>query len=216
MTTKHDYHECFGITLETDLAKDAARAFNGAKYHLDRAKQMASKGKEGYAQFRHDQFDWEIRAFFWELTASYESILQWANREFDLKLQETRVDQKTVLEALAHREPARWHKTKMYLEEAGNSAWYFEIKAYRNFNIHRAFTPLPFVVRMPEPFDANGTIDKGQIVHHQLYPAREGQECTELFSTLARYINEMASLGNRIFTLKPSASTAASIEVSRS
>ena len=70
MTKSHQPHRLHQITPVANLAQSAAAAFNGAKYHLERARSIANEGKKQYGQFNSDKFLWEIRAFFWEMASS--------------------------------------------------------------------------------------------------------------------------------------------------
>jgi hypothetical protein len=207
MPAKFPFHRLHRILPVMDLSEQAKVAFGGAKYHLERARALAPRDKR-YDEFapNSNQFYWELRAFFWEITASYEIILQWANQEFDLrfkgrKLADHKVTHEKIVdkETVAHRDTSRWEEVKKTLEDAGNSKWYFEMYAYRNFNIHRAFTLLQVAVIMPEPFNANAPIEEGSLLAIQINPAREGQERGDLFKHLDHYVEEMALLGRRIF-----------------
>jgi hypothetical protein len=202
MSKKHSFHHLYKILPPSDLKMSVLCAFNGAKYHLDQAKQLFAEGKERYSQFRSNQCLWEIRAFFWELSASYEITLQWVNQEFGLGLEEHQVSHEKVVNASPKKQIRRWKKVKEYLEETGDSEWYFEVKTYRNFNIHRDFTFFEALVTPSQPFDANAPTEEDHLEMLQIIPVREGQQYGgDVFDHLDIYTEEMANFRRRIFSL---------------
>lgn len=191
MTVTQKFDPWHSIPSVADLSQHAVSAYDGAKYHLERARQLAAEGREQYGRF-------DTKQFFWELASCYEIMLQWANREFDLGISEPKVNYKKVMQDTPNYRAADWPKIKRHLQEAYASDWHFALRAYRNFNIHRAFSCIQVVVRQPEPFDPDVPLEGGQLAFLQIGLAREGQSTGDIFALLDNYVDKMADLGQKL------------------
>jgi hypothetical protein len=184
-----------------ELRSNAGSALLGARYHLEEAGRLAqTRGvetlwqqesgldSETRRQLQHDvnRFHWHVRAFFWELVATYDTLLHWANQMLDLGISEHKVSRDEVMaqaEKQGKYSPELQELTKVY-----ESEWYFEVRQYRNF-AHRAF------LFIQGEYDANN-----KLVLQWLLPAREGQrENYQALLQLDDYLAQMGNLVQRIF-----------------
>ena len=194
---KHEFHHLYRIFPAMDLVDHAGLAFGNAHEHLGRiidllkttgmqtlweedrtldGRSKAERRAEVNAFHRH------LRSFLWELVASFDTILQWASQEYQLGVDEHLVTF-TALPTTAGRNQQEWDKKRALLEQAWNSAWYFEVRAYRNF-AHRAFANvLAVIVREPAGDRA---------IHVDLLPVRKGQpEHVPIQDHLTSYLEKM-------------------------
>jgi len=198
---KHEFHHLYRIFPAMDLVAHAGFAFGNANEHFVRIidllktpgmqtlweedktldeRTKAERGAESNAFHRH------LRALLWELVASFDTILQWANQEYQLGVDEHLV-KFTALPAIAGRKQQEWDKKRALLEEAWNSAWYFEVRAYRNFT-HRAFPNVTAVIVSEAAGD--------RAIHVDLFPVRRGQpEHVPIQDHLRSYLEKMQELG---------------------
>src|SRR5262245_46956187 len=70
------------ILPPVDLASDAPAALQGAHYHLQQLRRFIS---DGLPQTAVNPFHFHLRAFFWELVATFDSMLQWVNQAQQLR-----------------------------------------------------------------------------------------------------------------------------------
>ena len=203
-------HRRFRIVPAMPLDTLAHSAFIGAAYHLGRIKKLASSpcmqtmwkdddslenATKKRLQADVDQFHWHVRAFFWELVASFDTMLQWVNQRFELSVPEDKVRWSTIHEkaAEARKDQAEWNKKHALLESAWDSAWYYEIRQYRNF-AHRAF------IFVNAEYNGNYGKNKPTLKKVWLTPAREGQqEYVDIVLHLLNYLEEISQLGEKIF-----------------
>jgi hypothetical protein len=193
---KHKTHKALKIVPAMDLEDLTARAFSGAKYHLNKIREnlhsptiqtyLAWKSGEGLdlatqKQLEHfdNEFGWHLRAFFWEMVATFETMQNCAKQR----------------SKKANKDQAEWYKKSALLESAWQSEWYFEIEQYRNF-AHQAF--LFVQCDYSEHKEANAVKYKLNIT--SLLPAREGQQqCMDILEHLSSYWEKMRDLGANIF-----------------
>jgi hypothetical protein len=131
-----------------------------------------------------------LRSFLWELVASFDTILQWANQEYRLGLEEHAV-RFSKLPTTAGKNQGEWDRRYALLEGVWNSDWYFEVRAYRNF-AHRAFENVQAAIVR----EAGG--DRALVVH--LFPVRKGQrEYVPIQEHLSAYLENMRQFGVAFF-----------------
>ena len=206
---KHDYHRLYRIFPPMKLADHTYFAFNGAEYHLSRIKELLdSPGMQtlweedttldertrAERQGEVNLFHRHLRAFLWELVATFDTMLQWANQRYDLGIPEKDTKWSEIQKKVkkARKDQAEWDKKYPLLESAWNSDWYFEVRGYRNF-AHRAFLNVQAaIVKKPEG-------DRLQIAH--LFPVREGQrEFAPIQEQLSIYLENIRQLGAAVFS----------------
>lgn len=95
--TNYKRHHLYHIAPAADLASQASAAFKAAIFLLVAMKKVYGNGQIKSAEFDRDALHRELRSFFWELASSYEIMLHWTNRAFDLRIDEHKVCQDTVL-----------------------------------------------------------------------------------------------------------------------
>ncbi len=185
----------------------AHSAFIGAVYHLARIRELiTSPGIQTMWQEDNDlddptkrkyradlnQFHWHIRAYFWELVASFDTMLQWANHRYALGIDEHLVKWEKIPRQ-TNRDQADWDAKYNLLKSAWDSEWYFEIRMYRNFS-HRAF------LIIHSEFDGHFGHSTPSLNAIYLVPAREGQqEYVDLVKQLSLYLDHMRQLGEKVF-----------------
>lgn len=210
MVSTHQTRPRFRIVPAMDLDDFAHSAFIGAKYHLEKIKEYINRPsiqtmwnqdnsldeatKKTYAS-EVNQFHWHVRAFFWELIATYDTILQWANQRYELGLPEGDVKWAEITRRLdeAKKDQLEWKHKYALLEDAWNSDWFFEVRQYRNF-AHRAF------MFIQAEYDNYYGKDKPKLKKICLPPARVGQrEYVDLATHISEYLDKMSVLGKKIF-----------------
>lgn len=165
----------------------------GARYHLDHLLQALNK--EGMAtgwtaetvdettrsrlQRDVNDFHWHLRAFFWELVAEFDMLLVTVNHSEGLGIAERKVCWEEVARQ-AHAQ-GKWSAKIDTLSRAYCSAWYTELKTYRNF-AHRS---AQFVQCDYGPNALNAIA---------LLPAIQGQAFTDLRDQLREYLEKMDQL----------------------
>jgi hypothetical protein len=176
------------ILPPVDLASHARAALQGAQYHLQ---QLGLLIDEGLPVTASKRFHFHLRAFFWELVATFDSMLQWVNQARRLGLKERDVCWQSVREAA---DQADLQSSELEaLRVAFDSEWFFEARQYRNFS-HRAFQ---FVQVEREP--------DGSLTLIWLLPSRDGQPpCYSLRDQLAEYALRMEKL---VMTVLPGAAS---------
>jgi hypothetical protein len=164
-----------------------------ARYHLDQLFQALNK--EGWTtswspatvdeatrsrlQRDVDEFHRHLRAFFWELVAEFDMLLVTVNHFEGLGIAEERVSWDEVARQ-AHAQ-GKWSTRIDTLCRAYCSAWFTEVRAYRNF-AHRA--PLLVIC----------DVGDGQLNALKLLPAIQGQAFTDLRDQLREYLRKMEQL----------------------
>jgi len=209
MTSNFEPHRLFRIVPAMELDKFSFSAIAGARYHLEKiAENLNSAGMQRYwgddleiddltrrkLQANINVFHWHLRAFFWELVASFDTMLQWANQRFDLGLQEDKVKWEKIPRT-AGKDQAEWDKKYAILESVWESSWYFEVRMYRNF-AHRAF------LFVQSEFEEQKTSHKSshQLKMTWLLPVREGQqEYRIIMEQLQYYLERMRHLWEVLF-----------------
>jgi hypothetical protein len=189
----------------------AHTAFIGAKYHLDKIIELSANPciqtnwqyennlddrKKEKLQADLNQFFWHIRGFFWELVASFDTILQWVNQKYELGEKEDKVrwDNINTGNCKSKELQAEWEKKHEILEDAWQSEWYYEVNKYRNFS-HRAF------LYVQTEFDYHYGKSGPTLEKIWLLPAREGQpEYADLITQLSNYMVKMNNLGRQLFS----------------
>lgn len=186
----------------------AHSAFIGAAYHLARIKELIASPciqtmwkedtdlddttKREY-QTGINQFHWHMRAFFWELVASFDTMLQWANQKYGLGVDEHKVEWEKI-HGKASKDQIEWNAKDALLESIWNSEWYYEIRMYRNFS-HRGF------LFIQSEYDGHYGKSKPTLKLICLIAAREGQqEYVDLLQQLFQYLDHMRQLGEKVFT----------------
>ena len=209
--SQFQYHKQFKIAPAMPLDDLANMAFIGAVYHLGRIKKLAispciqtmwqnddtiDEATKKRFQAGVNQFHWHVRAYFWELVASFDTMLQWVNQRYALSVPEDKVTWVTIHKkaTMAKVDQTEWSKKHTSLENAWDSTWFYEIRQYRNF-AHRAFL---FVNA-----EYNGHYGKSDptLKNIWLTPAREGQQdYVDIILHLSNYLEKMRQLGATIFT----------------
>lgn len=178
-------------------------AYQAAKYHLEKIKEIVNspsmqefwhedKGVDGSIRKLHqeniDKFHWHLRAYFWELVAAFETMLQWANQRYELGLEEKEVVWKNMPKK-AGKDQSEWDNKHKVFESVWESPWFFEVRMYRNF-AHRAFL---FVQgEFDESESENAPAPKLSTLW--LLHVREGQPNIGLVEQLESYIEKMRQL----------------------
>lgn len=130
----------FILIDDQDLAESTRYALSAATYHfdgmrffMDRLRDMPYEGGKlsDEAQMDFNKLYHNLRGFFWELCASFDTLLQEINRRFELGIQERDVDWSTASEALSQRPEHKKFLRK--LSKGYNSRWFTEVREYRNF-----------------------------------------------------------------------------------
>ena len=204
----HNYHQLYRIFPSMDLSDHTYFAFNGAVYHLSRVKALLnSPGMQtlwtedttlderarAERQSEINLFHHHLRAFLWELVATFDTILQWANQRYELGVPEKDVKWSKIQKKAkyANKDQADWDKKYSLLQRAWNGDWYFEVRGYRNF-AHRAFLNVQAAIVK----ESDG--DRLEIAH--LFPIREGQhEFVPIQEQLSIYLENMRRLGAAVF-----------------
>jgi hypothetical protein len=143
------------------------------------------------------KFDLHLRAFFWELDATFDTMLQWANQRYKLGVSEGNMKWEAIKNKQAtgvYELDSEWKEKYQLLDTVWNSAWYFEVRMYRNF-AHRTFNFVQHAfVKHTDPERYETTITC-------LPSARDGQqEYTDIMAQLQKYLDEMRQLGANIFS----------------
>lgn len=188
-----------------DLVDHARFAFSNAAEHLRRIRELlASPGMQtlweedktlddrtrAERQDEVNSFHRHLRSFLWELVASFDTMLQWANQAYQLGVQEHLVHFPR-LPTTAGKNQGEWDRQYALLEGVYNSDWYFDVRAYRNF-AHRAFGNVQTAIVK----EAGG--DRALIAH--LFPVRKGQhEYVPIQEHLSSYLENVRRLGLALF-----------------
>ena len=77
------------------------------------------------AQQDYNKLYHNLRAFFWELCASFDTLLQEMNRRLELRVAEREVDWSIVSEALSERPECK--KFFIKLSKGYNRSWFAEV-----------------------------------------------------------------------------------------
>jgi hypothetical protein len=195
----HKIHPALGHLSLTKGDEIAFVAFKGATYHLSFIKHIlnnaekqigvdSSESPESFiSQKELTELLWHLRSFFWELTGSFDLMLQWVNDRFALGIREDQLLWRNIPE-LAGKDQNIWNRVHQSLEDAWNSEWLFEIRMYRNY-AHRSFFQIISVINR----------EKGE-AQVFLPLAREGQHCcVDIREHLKKYLEEMLKLGAMVF-----------------
>jgi hypothetical protein len=186
----------FQVCPVMDLREHTVVALEGAAYHLDRIRRLLASqalqtnwrndpnlevARQRALNAQQSHFCWHLRAFFWELVATFDTMLQWANRSFDLGLLESQVRWSDIQNRSSPTRPTEWATTRQDLQTLYESELFWEITQYRNF-AHRAFT----LVHSGLPVEGRG------VAFTFLEPVRQGQRDVQLIeSHLTSYLNHM-------------------------
>lgn len=184
-----------------ELRNNAGSALYGARYHFEMAQQLVqSRGMQtqwqedrtldeltrAKRQHEMNRFHWHLRAFFWELVATFDTVLHWVNQTLGLGIKEHKVEWNEI-EAEAKKQ-TKWSAQLDTLKRVYECEWYFEVRQYRNF-AHRAF------LFVQGEYDAD---NKLKVLW--LLPAREGQrENYDALEQLSSYLDEMRNLLQKFF-----------------
>jgi len=203
-------HQNFQIHPVHELDSLAKCCLIGAKYHLEKIIELHNqigmqtlnnsdlpidKQKQESIQIEINQLHWHIRAFFWELVASFDTILQWVNQEYELGIHERKVNWCEIKKHNSKNNllQADWSRKKSILEKAWESEWFYEVRLYRNF-AHRAFQFIQ------SEYDGDYGREPSTLKKTWLSPAREGQsDYVDIITHLTDYLERMRGLTNRIF-----------------
>ncbi|MGH7847429.1 MAG: hypothetical protein ACREQW_19960 [Candidatus Binatia bacterium] len=119
--------------------------------------------------------------------SSLDMMLQWVNEYFELGLAEDDVSWRRIRNAQSRTNPA-WLETRQILSETWDSAWYFDVRTYRNFS-HRSFLHLQTLIPR-EP---------GKIIVAMEAARDNAPMCADIREELPKYIEAMRLLGGRVF-----------------
>jgi hypothetical protein len=179
----------------------ALSALNGAAYHLNRISEILDDAErvwweapdfdKGRLLTSHDinEMLWHLRSFFWELVGVFDLMLQWANERFHLGVPENKVKWRTIKSAQSAVNDPAWTTALNILSDAWDSAWYFDVRTYRNF-AHRSFLHLESLIpRQP-----------GKVIV-ALEAARENAPpCADIRDELPKYVAAMRELGETVLS----------------
>ena len=153
-----DWH--FRVPDNQDIAQSTTYSLGAARYHwggmrryLERMNEDGAWGKDGPAkngQIAFNNFYHHLRAFFWELTSAFDTLLQFINRKYELGLDQRAVRWDTISKALSERSEHK--KLLRDLTSGYNSAWYTDVREYRNF-AHRGTVVAEVFWYPPDPVD---------------------------------------------------------------
>jgi len=143
----------------------------------------------------NNQLYWHLRSFFWELIATYDTILQWVNSNFEIGLNESDVNYNNVKKNVsnAKKDVKDCKIVFSKLEVAHETEWFFEVRNYRNFS-HRSFLNVQLEIG-----DDYGK-STPHLIRVSLNPARDGQiGYGDLVTQLTDYLNHIHDLLQDIF-----------------
>ncbi len=153
-----DWH--FHVVDEQNLEATTRHALAAAVYHwremrkfVDRMKEDDAWGEAGITtkgQGHYNRFSYSLRAFFWELTSAFDTLLQHINRKYELGLDQRDVLWDTVSKELSQRKEHK--KLLRRLAKGYNSTWFTEVREYRNF-AHRGTVFTEIYWFRPDPVD---------------------------------------------------------------
>jgi hypothetical protein len=202
MTHKRSNQLC--IVPVSDLASTVQFALSGARYHLRKTLSIfdspalqrrydddlhLSESQRVERATEVNRFLWHLRAYFWELTAVFDHLLQWACqthelRAKDLPIAEHEVTWSKLKDAEAHRHVEQWEREQDQLGKAYCSGWFFEVRQYRNL-AHRD------TIFMEWEYDELRNLNPDAAF---LPAAREGQAYVPLRQHLTSYLARMRSV----------------------
>lgn len=131
----------FKLRDDQDLVEATRYALSAAYYHCSEIRSyrdqlleddawadgaFTDKGREGFNKLYHN-----VRAFFWELIAAFDTLLQEINRRLKLGLDEREVDWTTISLALSTKRELR--RFRRQLNVGYNSPWFADVREWRNF-----------------------------------------------------------------------------------
>jgi len=192
---KQEVHPLFGIVSAMDLEAEAHWAFQSAQFYLEQTKRalqlpMPPKTEDSKAFLRH------VRGFFWELVATFDTVLCWCNQRFELQIKDERNLTWSGIEEnkdRAKRHKLEWQSTFKLLANTKYSPWYFEVQQYRNF-AHRAH------LFSTTWYEENRTGDQNQRKVTLLRPARKDQPpYQDIVDQLSNYLEQMGQVGKILF-----------------
>ena len=205
---RFERHRLLCIVPASDLANTTWFALSGARYHLNTLlgilgrpalqrrwqedPQVSEEQRQSLAR-NANRFFWHLRAYFWELTATFDHLLQWANQVYGLNITEGTVKWERVkyAKSKATLNQSEWCNKYGLLEAAWNSEWLFEVWQYRNF----AHRDVPF---MEWEYDEKGNLNPSLVC---LPPARVGQQpYVPLTDHLRSYLGKMHQLVSSIIS----------------
>lgn len=148
-------------------------SLDGASYHFDCLNEYMSRPgmQQAWDQFREanpqlqddiNKFYWHLRGFFWELIATFDTLLQWANYSYKLISNEKDVTWKNIKQNANKNRTDQWKQTYESLNDIHESEWFFEVNAYRNFSHRNHLSSL-------------SAHNEARMLHLSLLPVREGQ-----------------------------------------
>ena len=133
------------IVPAMDLTNDSRASLAAAHYHLEAVRVAVASPAIQTREWKNDpnldsssrtglthqenQLHYHLRAFFWELIATWDIILQWMNKRYSLGLREDKVRWKWLQREAKKR--GKYHELKT-LSTAYDSTWFKEVRAYRN------------------------------------------------------------------------------------
>lgn len=175
-------HKQLDIVPAMNLEEDAQGALHAARYHLEKIRYLV-KQPGIQTMWKEDKdldqmtrrrlqrqvniFHFHVRAFFWELVATMDIMVERAKRKSGR---------------------GKWKKVFPVLETARNSEWFYEVDRYRNF-LHRAF----HFIQME--FGKERTEDRYKLKRVFMTPARVGQkQYVYIEDQLSNYWEKMRNL----------------------
>ncbi len=194
---KPTYKLALRIVPAQNAASGVGMGVEGARYHLGHlCEDLKSEGMAtGWTDNSVDQatrarlqreinhFHWHLRAFFWELVAEFDTLLVAVNDAEGLGIPEEKICWKEVArQALGQK---KWSTRIDTLKNSYCSAWYTEIRTYRNF-AHR----LPLFV--------HSDYGPGGLNAIALLSAIEGQQQRDLRDQLPEYLSRMEQLAGNL------------------
>jgi hypothetical protein len=196
---KHNPALCRSSLL--DGSQLALSSLNGAAYHLKRLSEILDEAErvwweapdfeKGKLLTSHEinEVLWHLRSFFWELVGVFDLMLQWTNEHFHLGVPEDKVKWRTIKSAQSKVNAPAWPTALNILSDARDSAWYFDVRTYRNF-AHRSFLHLASLIPR----------QTGKIIV-ALEAARENAPlCADIRDELPKYVAAMRELGGKVFS----------------
>lgn len=161
-------------------------AFEAARAHLEGIRAIANSNDES----RSAELHLRVRAFFWEMVATWELFHNWANEHFKFGLGGRKLNPANVQKRLAS--DPRCTAVYDVLRSTYESSWLWEVLQYRNY-AHRSYLDMQGL-----EYQTSGSFQTF------LIPCRDGQSYVPLVEHLASYVEAIAEVGQKLDVLKSS------------
>ena len=189
-------------------------ALAGAAYHLGRVntyltdltsiKDVLLQGTQRPGSQQEEQrltnlIHWHLRAFLWEMVATFDTLLQWANQRYDLGYEPHQVRWDNIERPKKRNDSDDWRETLRKLKTTNYSSWYTQVCHYRNYahwSFH--FVQMEYSAEWTENKEHNQA--NRRITRVWLTPALEGQLESDIRQQLPGYYQEMKKVVGEILS----------------